>query len=85
MAIKYSTLNPKYLENPRLWLRDLRRHRAMLKEAILGEEGEWRQELEFILRRTDETIDEVYAKLVEEGVARRPNHTWDRSNQEGMD
>jgi hypothetical protein len=79
MSINYSKVNAKYLENPRLWIRDLQRHRAFLKETILGEDGEWRQELEFILRRTDETIDAVHAKLVEDGIARRPKSDLETS------
>ena len=66
MSINYDTLNPKYANNTRLWLRDLQSHRAYLKELILGEEGEWRRELEFILAKTDETLELVRDKLVEE-------------------
>lgn len=73
MTLNYETLNPKYIDNTRLWLRDLYKHRAYVKEMILGEEGEWRQQLEFILRRTDEAIEEVSAKLVEEKLEENKN------------
>lgn len=59
-------INPKYLSNPRLHLRELREFRErLMAKHILGEaDPEWRQELEFILERCNETIKEVQEKIL---------------------
>lgn len=74
MSVNYDTLNSKYKNNTRLWLRDLQSHHAYIKELVLGEDGEWRKELEFILAKTGETLDFVRDKLETEDFLLQKKH-----------
>jgi hypothetical protein len=57
-------MNTKYEKNPKLHLKDLYKFKSRLKYKILGEkDNEWRGELEFILSRTENKIEEVRSKL----------------------
>ena len=57
-------MNTKYEKNPKLHLKDLYKFKNSLKYKILGEEdNEWRSELEFVLSRTEQKIQEVHKKV----------------------
>jgi type II secretory pathway predicted ATPase ExeA len=58
-------MNPKYLKDPRLHLRHLKKFRQRVTWEILGQDDqEYRSELQFLLERTDETINEVKEKIL---------------------
>lgn len=64
LGISIPHMKEIYAKNPKLHLQELYAFRHRVKNMILGEEdNEWRRQLEFVIERTDEKINEVKFKV----------------------